>query len=328
MNSVPYSRYIFFPVTWYSFLIFTGACAAVFLACREEKRLSLPRDTVIDLALRIIPFGIAGARIYYVLFSWNQFRDNPASVFRIWEGGLAIYGGVIAGLSVLFLFARKRRIPALQLCDMVAPGLALAQSIGRWGNWFNIEAYGLKVSCTSLQFFPFAVQVPADSYSWHLATFFYESLWDLSVFLFLMVFRRKWQRKTGDVFFFYLFLYAAGRLVIEELRTDSLYASSSVRISQLLSVLLCIAVLVRYILLPCRRKSLFSSVTGCFLIPSAFLFSVFILMFTLSFPVFSSLSPLSAVLFLIVYSVFMSLCLFTFYFHAGSGEEKNANHQT
>ena len=326
MSSIPYSRYILYPVTWYSFLIFTGAALAIFLAVREEKRIALPKDTIIDLALRILPLGIAGARLYYVLFSWNQFRNNPLSVLKIWEGGLAIYGGVIAGFIVLLLFARKRRISALQLCDLVAPGLALAQSIGRCGNWFNMEAYGLTVTRKALCFFPFAVRIPADGYSWHYATFFYESVWNFGLFLFLMIFRRSHARKTGDVFFFYLFLYAAARLVIEELRLDSLYASSSVRISQLLSLLLCITVMIRYVIVSGNRKHLFSAFRTL-LFASAFVFSLIILMYVFSAPFFSDLTTSSVVLMLSAYSLFMIICLFMVYFHYRSPEVCNADNK-
>ena len=226
MFSIPYSRYLFYPVTWYSVLIVTGAALALFLACKEEKRSGHPKDTVLDLALWLIPGGIIGARLYYVVFSFDQFRNDLLSVFRIWEGGLAIYGGIIAGLLVLFIFCRYRKLSFLLLCDMIAPGLALAQCIGRWGNWFNTEAFGLPVTGSFPRFFPLAVQIPSDGYSWHFATFFYESMWDLAVFVFLVISRRTFlKRKNGDVFFFYLFLYAAGRLVIEELRTDSLFTS-------------------------------------------------------------------------------------------------------
>ena len=238
MLSVPYSRYLIYPIPWYSFLIVLGVVLAVLIACREEKRAGLKKDTVIDLALWLLPGGIIGARIYYVVFSWNQFRDDFLSVFRIWEGGLAIYGAIISGLIVLLVFCRHRGLSPLLLCDLIAPGLALAQSIGRWGNYFNIEAYGLSLSNPSLCFFPLAVRVPADGNAWHMATFFYESVLDFGIFLFLMKFRHSIPHRKGDVFFHYLFLYAAGRLCIEELRTDSLFAVSSVRISQLLSVLI------------------------------------------------------------------------------------------
>ena len=116
MLSIPYSRYIVYPIPWYSFLIVLGAALAVILASREERRVGLPKDTIIDLTLRLLPIGILGARLYYVIFSFDQFRSDLFSIFRIWEGGLAIYGGVIAGIITILVFARRRRLsppPAL-----------------------------------------------------------------------------------------------------------------------------------------------------------------------------------------------------------------------
>ena len=118
MLSVPYSRYLIYPIPWDSFLIVLGVVLAVLIACREEKRAGLKKDTVIDLALWLLPGGIIGARIYYVVFSWNQFRDDFLSVFRIWEGGLAIYGAIISGLIVLLVFCRHRGLSPLLLCDL------------------------------------------------------------------------------------------------------------------------------------------------------------------------------------------------------------------
>ena len=309
MSSIPYSRFIFGQVPWYSFLIVIGASFAIFLAAREERRIGLPKDTIIDLALFLLPCGIIGARLYYVIFSWIQFKDDPLSIFRVWEGGLAIYGGIISGLLVLLLFCRKRRLSALTLCDIIAPGLVLAQALGRWGNWFNIEAYGLTVTDPALCFFPYAVQVPEDGYAWHMATFFYESFWNLFVFVFLMIGRRKSLRLRGDVFCFYLLLYAAGRLVIEELRLDSLYASSSVRVSQLLSILLCIGVVVRYTVL-LRRQERLSAPLKYTVLPVSAAASVLALVFAL-FGSFSASWPLSGiVLFLSGYSLIMIAVLF------------------
>lgn len=323
MGSIPYSRYILYPVPWYSFLIVLGAAAAIFLACREEKHAGLKKDTVIDLALWVIPAGILGARLYYVAFSWDQFKDNLLSVFKIWEGGIAIYGALIAGFLVLILFCRKRRLPPLLLCDLLAPGLALAQSLGRWGNYFNIEAYGLQISNPVLCFFPIAVQVPVGSaYQWHLATFFYESVWDFAVFIFLMVFRKYGGRKNGDVFFLYLFLYASGRLVIEDLRLDSLY-SSSVRVSQLLSVLLCIFILCLFL----RRKKAGARIAfpvRCFLLPVVFLFSAYILLIMFSVSFLPVLSFRNRLLILCTYSLLMIVCLFAVYF-GDSRRKKDAD---
>ena len=208
MFPAPSSRYIFGSLPWYSVLIVTGAAIAVILALREEKRVSIKKDTIIDLALWLLPLGIVGARIYYVAFSWSDFRDNPLSVLKIWEGGIAIYGAVIAGLIVVIVFSRIRKIPALLLCDLIAPGLVLAQGLGRWGNYFNMEAYGAPVENPALCFFPFSVLIPSDPTNpWHLATFFYESVWDIGVFILLVILRRRLFRRQGDVFFFYAVLY-------------------------------------------------------------------------------------------------------------------------
>lgn len=251
--ATPSSRLFLGLLPWYSVLIVTGICLALWLSIRQEKRLGLPKDTVVDLALWVIPLGILGARIYYVAFAWETFAPNPISVLYIWRGGMAIYGGIIGGFAAIVLFARKRRLPLFRLTDMIAPGLALAQAIGRWGNYFNMEAYGAEITSPAWQFFPAAVFIPsASGGTWHMATFFYESMWDLLVFALLM-FSRPRMRRDGDTTLCYFLLYGAGRLVIEGLRTDSLMASS-LRVSQLLSALLCLTVVVVFILR--ARKSL------------------------------------------------------------------------
>ena len=251
MPAFPVSRYIFYPIPWYSFLIVTGAALAIFLAAREERLLGLEKDTVVDLALFVLPFGIIGARLYYVLFSWKDFRADPVSALYIWRGGLAIYGGIIAGLITVLIFCRRRHLPFLLLCDMISPGLALAQGIGRWGNYFNMEAYGAAVTDPWFCFFPLAVLIPEGTgYVWHIAAFFLESCWDILIFLFLLFARRRLFRSRGDVFFSYALLYSAGRLVIEETRTDSLY-SGTLRVSQVLSFCAVLIILVLFLL---RRR--------------------------------------------------------------------------
>ena len=323
MSSVPYSRYLVYPVTWYSFLIVAGAGLAIYLACNEERRQGLPKDTIIDLALLILPCGIIGARIYYVVFSWDQFSEDLFSIFRIWEGGLAVYGGIIFGFIALYVFCRKRRLPVLTLCDLIAPGLVLAQGIGRWGNWFNMEAFGPVVTDRELCFFPIAVQIPADGYHWHLATFFYESIWDFSVFLFLVLSRRKLLRKKGDVFLFYLFLYAAGRLVIEELRTDSLYTVSSVRVSQMLSALFC-TVFLFYSLVRNKKYAYEYHLSGFMLLLTAFFLSAHILFFTCLNSFYSSWTTGERMILLFFSALLMSACLIG----EKSMEVKNADNKS
>jgi len=256
MIAMPSSRYIFGTLPWYSVLIVCGIAAALWLASREEKRLKLPAETVIDLSLWLIPTGIIGARLYYVIFAWDAFSRDPVSILYIWRGGLAIYGGVIGGGLAALIFSRRRKLPFLLLTDIIVPGLALAQCIGRWGNYFNMEAYGLTVTDPAWQFFPFAVLIPSSGEPvWHMATFFYESVWDFLVFLVLMVGRRH-MRRTGDITLWYASLYGGGRLIIEGLRLDSLMTTGgSARISQLLSVALCLAVFIVFALRALRRPS-------------------------------------------------------------------------
>lgn len=240
---MPQSRYLIGRLPWYSVLIVAGICAAIALATREEKRLGLPKDTVIDLALWVIPWGIIGARAYYVFFAWDTFKDDPVRILYIWQGGLAIYGAILFGAGAAAVFSRRRHIRLTALTDMVVPGLMLAQAIGRWGNFFNMEAYGLEITDPRWQFFPAGVLIPQGGRQvWHMATFFYESLWDAMGFAALMAGRKRMGR-SGDVTCWYMLLYGGGRLMIEGLRLDSLMTTGgSARISQLLSVGLCLAV--------------------------------------------------------------------------------------
>ena len=262
--AIPYSRTIVGNLPWYSVLIVCGIALAIYLAGREESRLGLPQDTAIDVALIAVPFGIVGARLYYVIMRWEAFVNHPLSVLYIWEGGIAIYGAVIGGVIGVWLYARRKKLPFLVIADLIVPGLLLAQAIGRWGNYFNMEAYGPLVQNPRLQFFPMAVLIPeADGYQWHAATFFYESLWNLCGFAVLWCLRKK-QRKQGNLLAWYFVIYGSGRFIIEQLRQDSLYLGP-LRVSQYLSLLLCAGA--GWVLLWRRyhgRKQLFFWVTGCF----------------------------------------------------------------
>ena len=236
-------RMAFGIVPWYSLIIVTAIAMGVFLCGREEKRLGLPKDTAIDSALWAIPFGIIGARLYYVAFAWEQFSVNPIRILYVWEGGVAIYGALLGGLLGVWLNARRKKISLPSLLDMIAPSVILAQAMGRWGNYFNAEAFGEQVADLTWQFFPFAVFIPGtEGGTWHLATFFYESLWDFISFLLLMIFRKR-MKLRGDVFLWYVLLYGAGRAVVEGLRLDSLmWLNGTIRISQWLSLLVIAAV--------------------------------------------------------------------------------------
>lgn len=242
LGAVPYSRTIIGGLPWYSALMVLGIFIAYLLGAREEKRLKLPKDTMIDVTLVAVPFGIIGARLYYVLFSLDQFRDNPISILYIWEGGIAIYGAVIGGTIAVWVYARRKKISLASILDMLAPGLILAQAIGRWGNYFNQEAFGPLVTNPKLQFYPFAVLITqGEAASWHMATFFYESMWNVGVFLLLWLILRKKRRREGDTFLWYMVLYSGGRFWIEGLRTDSLMLGG-LRFSQALSLIMLLGV--------------------------------------------------------------------------------------
>ena len=227
-------------VRWYGLLIATGIGLGILLAMKREARFGLPGDTSVDLALAGVPAAIVGARLYYVIFSWDAYAANPVSALYVWEGGLAIYGGILGGLTAGWVYARLHGLSFLTLADLVAPSFALVQAVGRWGNFFNQEAYGTAVIPEALKRFPLAVFIQADG-QWHYATFFYESTWCLLIVAFLLwADRRGWFRHPGDTFLTYVLLYACERALVEGLRTDSLYWGP-VRVSQALSVLAAVA---------------------------------------------------------------------------------------
>ncbi|HWR22818.1 MAG TPA: prolipoprotein diacylglyceryl transferase [Feifaniaceae bacterium] len=244
-------------IYWYGVLMALGIVIAVLLAMREAKRKQLNEDTVLDLSLVIIPCGVVGARLYYVLFELDQYLADPIRMLYIWEGGLAIFGAVIGGLIGMLAYSRKKKLRFLKMADLVAPGLVLAQAIGRWGNFFNQEAYGPPVTNPDLLWFPMSVKIDSPwtggfhtfngvpcSEPYHLATFFYESLWCFLVFLFLWFFLRKRTKHDGDLFIWYVMLYSFERMFVEGLRGDSLWLiEGSVRVSQLLSAVLFVGAL-------------------------------------------------------------------------------------
>lgn len=230
-------------VNWYGVLIASAVLIGYLLARHEQKRVGLPEGTMLDLFFYIVPLAIICARVYFVVFKWDMFRDNIWDAFLIHKGGIAIYGAVIGGILGIAIFSRRRHLPMGKLLDMTVPSLVLGQAIGRWGNFFNQEAYGDLITNPALQFFPAGVYIEALG-EWHYATFFYESMWCLLVFTVLMTTRRRYTH-SGDVLAWYAVLYGAERAVVEGMRTDSLYIGQ-VRASQLLSMLMIAAVLVLF----------------------------------------------------------------------------------
>jgi len=232
-------------ITYYGVLIAVGMALGVFVAYKNAKHRGLKGEDLILVACYVLPLSIIGARIYYVLFSLDEFT-NFWQVFEIWNGGMAIYGGVIGGAIGIMLYCLIHKKNFLDVADVVVPGLILGQVIGRWGNFLNQEAYGLYIENPSARWFPIGVFIEncrqtgctCGGSGWHMATFFYESLWNLAAFIILMYLLRKDKLKLrGSVMSLYLIIYGVGRAWIEGLRMDSLYIGS-IRVSQLLAILL------------------------------------------------------------------------------------------
>lgn len=227
----------------------------VLITCLLAKRRGFKADDILTLALYVIPLAIIGARVYYVLFSLDKYT-NFVDVFKIWEGGLAFYGGLIGGAIGVGLYCIIHKKNIFALFDLIAVAMVFAQGVGRWGNFFNQEAFGYEVTNPDWQWFPFAVYIE-NLGEWHLATFFYESLWDFATFAVLLTMLLKVNFKgPGVVGASYFVLYGIGRAWIEGLRTDSLYWGS-LRVSQVLSIIFIIfglALIIWYMIKHRRKK--------------------------------------------------------------------------
>lgn len=227
-----------FNIAWYGVIIAFGMLLGTVLAITTAKKKGYKSDLILDFLFLSLPIAILCARAYYVIFEWSHYAEDPLKVFAIREGGLAIYGGVIGGFISAVIFTAINHFPLWQLIDIVIPSLILGQAVGRWGNFFNQEAFGNLITNPSLQFFPYGVYVDYLA-EWHQATFFYESMWNLILFIILVFYSRK-ANYNGDILARYLIGYGIGRFFIEGLRTDSLYIFPGMRVSQLLSIFLII----------------------------------------------------------------------------------------
>jgi len=230
-----------FTVRWYGLLIASAVLIGVSLSQYLARRRSVDPDLLGDLAIWLVVGAIPCARLYYVLFEWENYAQQPQDIFAIWKGGIAIHGAILGGLLAALIFARLQRISFWQLADLVAPSLILGQAIGRWGNFFNSEAFGRPTDL------PWKLLIPVDrrppgytQFEYFHPTFLYESLWNLGVFALLMVLffwglRHPGRLKVGTLFLVYLVAYSAGRFWIEGLRMDSLMLGP-LRIAQVVSL--------------------------------------------------------------------------------------------
>ena len=222
----------------YGLIIACGLMAAVLYACRRSKQFGLKEDDILDGVLWVTPFAIVCARAYYCIFSWDMYRDNPISALYIWEGGLAIYGGVLGALISVTVFCLVKKIRIGALLDLVALGFLIGQSAGRWGNFFNREAFGAP---TESLFRMGLLNNYTGAVEYYHPTFLYESVWNLCGFV-LLHFLSKKRRYDGQIALGYAAWYGLGRAMIEGLRMDSLWWGPF-RVSQLLAAVSCIAAL-------------------------------------------------------------------------------------
>ncbi|MNJ33357.1 Prolipoprotein diacylglyceryl transferase [compost metagenome] len=213
-------------VRWYGLILGTGALVGLLLAIREGKRFGIPQEFFMDLLLLGVPSAIIGARIYFVAFTWEQYKDNFWDVFKTWEGGIAIYGALIGAIICAAILVRRRGYNFWRIADICAPSLIVGQMIGRWGNFVNQEAYG---GPTTEAFLSDYLHLPAFIVNqmnvegiFRHPTFLYESVWNLVGLLLLFVLRRRKFLRSGELFFSYFIWYSIGRFFIEALRIDSL----------------------------------------------------------------------------------------------------------
>lgn len=241
-----------FPIYWYGVIIATGAFLGLWLATREADRLGVKKDYIVDLVVFAIPAAILCARLYYVIFEWDRYVNEPWwKIFAVWEGGIAIHGALIGAVLTAIIFTRVKKLSFWQIADIVAPSLILGQAIGRWGNFMNQEAHGEAISASTYesfhQYLPDFImnQMCIDGTMYH-PTFLYESVWNIIGFILLLILR-KYPLRRGEMFLTYVIWYSFGRFFIEGMRTDSLYIVGDLRTAQLLSIILIVGAIIIFL---------------------------------------------------------------------------------
>lgn len=244
-----------FNIYYYSLTMLAAVLLALYITFKEAKRRGI-YNYVSDLSFYVLISGIIGARLYYVIFNFKLYQNNLLDVFKIWEGGIAIYGAVIGGLIAIIYSCIKENKNILEITDIIAPGLIIAQAIGRWGNFFNKEAHGGVVSLEFLQklHIPnFIIEGMNINGLYYHPTFLYESVWCLIGFILLLYARKNNKDKLGVTTYLYFIYYGIGRFLIESLRTDSLYFFNY-KISQIVSIILVILGIIGLLNIKIRRR--------------------------------------------------------------------------
>ena len=224
-------------IYWYGIIIAVGFILAVIYACRCAPQFGLTEDHILDMLIVAVPLAVICARLYYCIFYWELYADNPISVLYIWEGGLAIYGGVIGAVIAVAIYSRVKKVPMGPMLDIGGMGLLIGQIIGRWGNFINREAHGAVTD----GLFKMGLTDTSGNVTYYQPTFLYESVWNLVGFALLHFIFKKRRRYDGEIFTMYVAWYGLGRAWIEGLRTDSLYLfNTGIRVSQLLAAVSCL----------------------------------------------------------------------------------------
>jgi phosphatidylglycerol---prolipoprotein diacylglyceryl transferase len=241
---------------WYGLLIASAVLIGLWLAQRLAKQRQVDPELMADLVIWLVLAAIPAARLYYVTFSWSYYSQHPEKIVQVWEGGIAIHGAILGGILATLIFSRLNRVSFWQLADLVAPSLILGQAIGRWGNFFNSEAFGAPTKLPWKLYIPYDRRpVGARDELYYHPTFLYESLWNLIVFAgLLFVFYKFPKAKRGSLFLLYAIAYSTGRLWIEGLRTDSLMFGP-LKMAQMVSLLgITLGILGLVWLYPLKRK--------------------------------------------------------------------------
>lgn len=228
-------------VRWYGIIIATGILLGYFIAQASVKRIGHDKDTLVDIIFWSAIFGFIVARLYFVIFQWPYYAQNPIEIPMIWHGGIAIHGGLIGGFITGIFVCKKKNLNPFQIGDVIAPSMLLGQGIGRWGNFMNHEAHGGPVSKSFLEHIHIPDFIINNMYvngKYYQPTFLYESVWDIAGFVILLIIRK--HLKVGDTLCLYLIWYSIGRFFVEGLRTDSLMLTSHIRVAQLMSIILII----------------------------------------------------------------------------------------
>lgn len=250
-------------IHWYGVIIGAGLLLGLLLALRESDKRGLPKETFLDLILFAVPISIISARIYYVIFQWDYYAQHPGEIIAIWNGGIAIHGALIGAVLTAYVFCRVKKISFWKVADIAAPSILLGQAIGRWGNFINQEAYGSEVSRQFLEnlYIPDWIinQMYIDGVSglaYYHPTFLYESIWSI-VGVVVLLLLRKVNLRRGELFLTYVIWYSVGRFFIEGLRTDSLMLTDTLRMAQIISIVLIVGAVLTLII---RRVKGYSNV--------------------------------------------------------------------